>query len=157
EDGVMFSPNRKYAPQPLSDSYGSTSYQVQIKLRQIRMARETLYLSLPVADRMVGFDLDGWPGMGFRTGVSRVGGKYAPDLSGVVKGKAVNDLEPHDLQVTVRLDGPNATVSSRLDGRPLYERSGPIAALSLDPNWAAQIAPGTLALGAFTPDWAVSE
>ena len=72
------------------------------------------------------------------------------------QGKQVKDSEPHDLEVTVRLDGANATITTTLDGQPLYEWTGPTAALSQHKNWAST-PPGTLALGTFAADWVVSE
>ena len=50
--------------------------------------------------------------------------------------------------MTVRLDSVNATISTTLDGKPLYEWTGPTAALSQHPNWATT-EPGTLALGTY--------
>ena len=47
-------------------------------------------------------------------------------------------------------------ITTTLDGQPLYEWTGPIAALSLYAGWAT-IPPGSLALGTIADDWVVSE
>jgi len=67
----------------------------------------------------------------------------------------VKDSEQHDLELTVRLDGSNATVTATLDSQPLYQWAGPTADLSPDPRWATP--PGSLALGTHTIDWVVYE
>ena len=58
----------------------------------------------------------------------------------------------------MRLNGENATITTTLDGKPLYEWTGPTAALSQHPSWvAATTEPGALALGTYAGGWAVSE
>jgi len=104
---------------------------------------------------MCGFELDGRPHGGIYTGLILVNGKFGKDLPGTVQGKQVQDTEPHVLEVTVRLDGANATITTTLDTRPLYEWAGPIAALSQHPAWATT-PPGALALGTHFGRWAVS-
>ena len=56
----------------------------------------------------------------------------------------------------MRLDGENATITAMLDGKPIYEWTGPTSALSLYPSWATS-EPGTIALGTYSGGWAVSE
>ena len=68
----------------------------------------------------------------------------------------MNDTEPHDLEVTVRLDGVNVTITTTLDNKPLYTWTGPAAALSQMKGWATT-EPGSLALGTYAGGWAVSE
>ena len=68
------------------------------------------------------------------------------NVPGALRGKQVKDSEPHDLEVSVRLAGANATITTMLDGQPLYEWTGPTSALSLDPGWNTTT-PGSLALG----------
>ncbi len=157
ENGVLLSPAKKYSALPLPGDLHGTSYQVRVKLRQIATARETLFLGLPAGDRMVGFDLDGWPDSGRLTVISLVDGTWGNKLPGATAGKQVKDFELHDLEVSVRLAASNVTITTTLDGYPLYEWSGPTASLSMDSNWVAKIPSGTLALGAFTDDWEVSE
>ncbi len=67
----------------------------------------------------------------------------------------MKDSEPHDLEVTVRLEGANATITITLDGQPLYTWAGPVSSLNQHPSWKTP--PGTLALGTFAADWVVSE
>jgi hypothetical protein len=154
DGGVLFSPNKRYATFPVSGRLSGTSYQVRVKLRQLT-DKQVFHVALPVGDRMCGFDLDGRPHGGIYTSVMLVDGKYGKDLPGAVEGKQVKDSEPHDLEVTVRLDGANAKITTTLDGQPLYEWTGPTAALSQLPSWKTP--PGTLALGTFAGGWAVSE
>ena len=45
-------------------------------------------------------------------------------------------------------------ITTTLDGQPLYEWTGPIAALSQFDKWATTT-PGALALGTLAADWVV--
>jgi hypothetical protein len=85
-----------------------------------------------------------------------VNGKLGRDIPGVVVGELINDTAPHDLEVTVRLNGENATITAMLDGKPIYEWTGPTSALSLYPSWSTS-EQGTIAFGAYAGGWAVSE
>lgn len=138
---------------PLPGSFAGISYQVRVKLRQLT-AKDVFFIVLPVGDQMTGFELDGWGGK--YSGLNMVNGKYGQSLPGVVKGKQVKDTEPHDLEVTVRLDGSNATITTTLDTRPLYGWTGPTAALSRPSEWATS-PPGSIAFSTVTDDWMVSE
>ena len=155
KDGELFSPDANFATLPLPGEVSGTSYQMRVQLRQLP-AKRVFYITLPVADQMCGFELEGRPHPGIFTGLSLVNGKNGKDLPGVVEGKQVKDTEPHELEVTVRLDGANATITATLDGQPLYAWTGPTAALSQVPVWAAT-PPGSLALGTNGGGWAVSE
>ena len=154
ENGALFSPGKPFATLPLSGNLSGTSYQVRVKLRQLT-AKNVFHLALPVADRMVGFDMDGSPADGFYTTLLRVNGKMGKNVPGAVHGKQVKDSEQHDLEVIVRLDGTNATITTTLDGQPLYEWTGPTADLSQHEKWITP--PGTLALGTVAADWVVYE
>jgi len=154
KDGELFSPETQHTTLPLPAEVSGTSYQVRVKLRQLS-AKQVFHIVLPVANRMCGFELDGRPHGGIYTGLILVNGKFGKDLPGTVQGKQVQDNEPHDLEVTVRLEGANATITTTLDTRPLYEWAGPIAALSQHPAWATT-PPGALALGTHFGRWAVS-
>ncbi len=156
KDGELFSPDTKdHATLPLPGAVSGISYQVRVRLRRLA-GKKFFHLILPVADRMTGFDLDGFPRDGFYTGLVRVNGKAGKDLPGAVHGEQVKDTKPHDLEVTVRLDGANATITATLDGKPLYEWTGPTAALSQD-KYFASTQPGALAFGTYAGGWAVSE
>ncbi len=152
ENGALFSPEKSYATLPLPGNLNGTSYRVRVKLRQLT-AQQGFTIQLPVADRMVGFDLDGFGGK--YTGLNKVNSKTGKDLPGVVEGKQVKDSEQHDLEVTVRPDGGNATISTTLDDQPLYEWIGPVADLCQDKNWKTPS--GTLALGTVNANWVVYE
>ncbi len=152
KDGELFSPDTKWATLPLPVQLSGISYRVRVKLRQLP-SKDVFHIVLPVADRMCGFELEGW-GRNY-SGLGMVNGKLNKDAPGVVVGKQVKDTVPHDLEVTVRLDGANATITTTLDTRPLYAWSGPTAALSQDKYWATT-APGALALGTYVGGWAVS-
>ncbi len=154
--GELFSPDTKFATLPLPGKVSGSSYQVRVKLRQF-VAAGVFHVVLPVADRMCGLEFEGRPGGGiFYTGLILVNGKWGKDLPGVVEGQQVKDSKPHDLEVTVRLDGAKAVITTTLDDKPLYEWTGPTAALSQMKNWATT-KPGSLALGTFAGGWAVSE
>lgn len=58
------------------------------------------------------------------------------------------------MDITVRLQGDTATITTLLDARPFYQWSGPIASLSQLPFWASP--PGRLAIGAMSADWEVN-
>ncbi len=152
KDGELFSPDTKWATLPLPVQLSGISYRVRVKLRQLP-SKDVFHIVLPVADRMCGFELEGWAGK--YSGLGMVNGKLTKDMPGVVVGKQVKDTAPHDLEVTVRLDGANATITTTLDTRPLYAWTGPTAALSQDKYWATT-APGALALGTYVGGWAVS-
>jgi len=154
KDGELFSPTTKWATLPLPVEVSGTSYQVRVKLRQLT-AKHVFHLVLPVADRMCGFDFEGRISGGIYTGLILVN-KYGKDLPDVVEGKLVNDTEPHEMEVTVGLDGANATITTTLDSKLLYEWTGPTAALSQAKLWATT-KPGVLALGTYSGGWVVSE
>ena len=155
ENGALFSPGKSFATLSLPGILSGTSYQVRVKLRQLA-SKDYFHLELPVADRMVGFDLDGFPQDGFYTSLLRVKGNAGRSLPGAVHGKQVLDSEQHDLEVTVRLDGANATITTKLDDQPLYEWTGPTADLSPEAvHWKTP--PGNLALGSVTSNWVVYE
>jgi serine/threonine protein kinase/WD40 repeat protein len=154
DNGVLFSPAAGFATLPLPGSLSGTSYQVRVKLR--RLSEKLLFhLQLPVADRLVGFQLDAFPNLGNYTGLNLVQGKGVTNAPGSARGKQVKDSEQHDLELTVRLDGSNATVTATLDSQPLYQWAGPTSDLSPDPRWATP--PGSLALGTHAIDWVVYE
>ena len=73
-----------------------------------------------------------------------------------LQGKQVKDSEQHDLEVTVHLYETSAKITTTLDGQPLYEWAGPIAALSQNSSWATT-PPGGFALGTMAADWVVYE
>ncbi len=104
---------------------------------------------------MCGFELEGRAGSGIYTGLILVNGKYGKDLPGVVEGKQVKDSEPHDLEVTVRLAGPNVIITTTLDAEPLYEWAGPMPRSASIPVGRPRPAPSP---SAPTPaGWVVSE
>ena len=154
KDGELFSPATKFATLPLPGEVSGTSYQVRIKLRQLP-AKNVFHVVLPIADRMCGLGFEGRASDGIYTGLSLVNDKFGKDLPGVVQGKQINDTGQHDLEVTVHLDGENATITATLDGNPLYEWTGPTTALSQHKTWATT-KPGTLAFGTYDGGWAVS-
>ena len=140
---------------PLPGELSGTSYQVRVTLRQLAV-KSGIHVVLPVADRMCGFSFEGRPTGGIFTGIGLVNGNEAQDVPGVVMGKQVNDAEPHQLELTVLLDGANATITTTLDGKSLSDWTGPTAALSQHKAWATT-EPGALALGTTANGWAVSE
>jgi len=153
DNGILYSTEKPAAILPLSSNLGGTSYTVRVQLRRFA-GNYGFHLVLPVGDRMTGFDLDGSNSQ--YTGLQTVNRKGGKNLPGVVTGKQASNSEKHSLQVTVRLDGENATITTRLDGKPLYEWTGSTKALGQHSMWAGTD-PGTLAVGVSSPDWMVSE
>ena len=155
EGGALLSPNKPMATLPLLGDFANTSYQLRVKLRKLAQ-KEGFYLALPIASRMVGFNLDGFPSDGYITALQLVNGKKGTDVPGAVAGRQVNDSALHELEVTVHLYETGTTITTTLDGQPLYEWSGPVSLLSQSSRWATT-APGSFALGAIDADWVVYE
>jgi serine/threonine protein kinase/WD40 repeat protein len=155
DNGVLFSSGTPKLILPLPGDFSAASYQLRVRLRRL-IPKDFFYLALPVGDRKVGFVLDGTPQVGFCTALSQVDGKYGLASPGAVQGLQVRDSEQHDLEVTVRLDGANATITATLDSQPLYSWTGPITSLSQFPG-SAPTPPGALAIRASQPDWVVYE
>ena len=155
KNGELFSPTQDHAVLSLPGRLSGMSYQVRVKLRNL-VPKESFNLQLPVGDRMVGFFLDGFPQLGWCSSLNMVNGKRGKELPGFVDGKQVKDAAPHELEVAVRPDGAYATITTKLDDRPLYEWTGPIASLSQFNQWTTT-EPGTLVIGSMADDWAVSE
>lgn len=110
---------------------------------------------LPVGNRSARFQIDSWPNRGFRTGLEKVDGEGVLVSSHSLMGQIITDLKPHDLEVSVRIQGEEAAITSTLDSTPLHHWSGPISALDNNlrpPDWPA----GTLALATSADDWVVS-
>jgi hypothetical protein len=73
-----------------------------------------------------------------------------------VEGQQVNDSEPHDLGIIVRLEDGNVRINSALDSRPIYEWIGPVTSLSRTSN-GDSTPPDSLAIGSMADNWEVSE
>lgn len=154
KDGLLISPNKGYAAVPLLRGLEGLSYQIRLKI-QSSAQQEGLYLGFPVGDRMVGFNLDGWPFSGHYTGLSAVKGRATDALPGALHGRQVQDFKPHDLELIVQLIGSEARISTRLDGRSLYEWKGPMLDLTESAGWRTQ--PGQFAIGTCSANWRVLE
>jgi hypothetical protein len=155
QDGKLLCPAKKRAVLPLPGNFADSSYQMRIRLRKVSTA-DVFALILPVRDRKACFELDGFSSR--YTGLHNVNGKNGKDVPGFLESAQVKDAEPHELEATVRPAGENVTITTRLDGRPLYEWTGPIASLSPDGIWD-KTPPGSPGLGGFGPDasgWEVS-
>lgn len=153
--GVLFSPGTPSAGLPLAPGFAGKSYQVRVKLRRLASGGG-LSMGLPVADSMVTFALDGWPeGDQCWTALSVVNGKTGKESPGAVAGRQVRDTAEHVLEVGVRLAGTNCTITAVLDGKPLYEWTGPHVTLSRHSAWKTPS--GTLSLGTMSGNWSVSE
>lgn len=153
ENGILDSPDGDWKTLPLPGTFSETSYRLRVRLH-LPAANDVFHVILPVGNRMTGFELDGWTG--FYTGLNGVHCKSGQNLPGAVAGRQVTDSEPHDLELTVRLDSANAQIAATLDARPLYEWTGPIDALSQASQWATTPR-GSLALGTYRTHWVVSE
>jgi hypothetical protein len=135
----------------LPGTFSDSSYQVHVRLRQ-ELPKAFFYVSFPVGDRMGAFIFD-WENK--ITGLIEVDGKGADRAPGSLNGKQVKDSKPHNLELTVRLNGANATISVLLDKRPFYEWNGAITAVG--PSWLPAAPLGTIGIGTNTDDWQVSD
>jgi len=139
----------------LPGKFAGTSYELRLKLRALT-DHTTFHIVLPVGDQTTGFDLDATDHEEFYTGLDLAKGKWGKELPGVLKGRQVQDSEKHDLTVKVQLDDAKATISSELDGQPLYTWTGPVAYLRQAPYWT-KIPDGVLGLGSNSADWVIYE
>ncbi|MDF1754102.1 MAG: serine/threonine-protein kinase [Verrucomicrobiales bacterium] len=140
---------------PFPGDLKAESYQVRLKLRRLVGKNALLVVALPVGNRMVGFELDSFPTNGYRTGLNRIGGVSLLQVPETLQGQRVKDNEPHELTLTVRLNGSDADISATLDGEALYRWGGPMTKLSQAPVWVSSR--GVLAVGSLSDGWAVSE
>jgi WD40 repeat protein len=154
EGGALFSPGQGFATLPLGVPLGGKSYQLRLKLRELS-ARESFDVLLPIGNNVATFVLDGWPSLGRFTSLNMIDRKEGKDLPDAVKGKVIPDANEHDLEITVRLDGPNATVTASFDGSPLYHWIGPHSAPQASDRWP--VVPGNLEIGSMSGDWVVYE
>jgi formylglycine-generating enzyme required for sulfatase activity len=138
---------------PLPGSFVNTSYQVRVTLRE-SIRGDVFEVALPVGDRMTSFELDAWHGE--FTGLNTADGTNSKTSSGSVHGKQIQDSAPHDLEISVRLEGANAKITTTLDARPLFEWTGRVAALGQALPWARTSPDGFLALGSLSGEWIVS-
>lgn len=152
--GVLRSPPLRNAKLPLTGAAEGLSYQLRLKVRRTA-GRDLLHVMLPIGDSMAGFELDGSSQEGTYTGLARVNDKFGKSLPGAVPGPQVRSRQPHVLELNVRVGGSRAQFSSTLDGRRLFDWSGPLSALSPHGLWKAR--PGMLTLGTNGAGWEVSE
>ena len=150
--GALISGNKRFATIALPGNFARSSYQMRVKLRRLT-AKEAFHITLPVADRMTGFELDANSKNGFFTGL-QVDGKPVAEAPGAVKGELVKDSDQHDLEAIVRLGVASARINVTLDGQPIYEWAGPNPTLSQASEWAAAPS-GKLAFGTCAADWVV--
>lgn len=153
KEGELFSPKANNATLSLPGNFAGSSYHVRVKMRRIK-PNKVFYLALPVGDRMTGFGLDGMNGQ--YTALMTVNFKSAKNSPGAVAGTQVKGLDPHILDLMVKLADDNVSIRTKLNDEPLYQWSGKVAALKKRKVWATS-APGALALGSTADDWAVSE
>ena len=153
-NGALLSPpGPAHAVIPLPGDFAGSSYQVRVKLRQLA-PQNVFAVLLPVADRQVAFNLDGFPEDGHFTSLAQIDGHGGNTVPGALAGKQIRDSDQHDLELGVRLEGATVGVEATLDDAPLYQWSGPATSLSLNSVWPA-VPPGTLALGTSGADWVV--
>ncbi|MCB1087124.1 MAG: hypothetical protein KDM63_08770, partial [Verrucomicrobiae bacterium] len=152
-EGGFLSPAATAAALPLPGDLSGTSYTVRVGLRK-EGDPGVFHLTLPIGDGMVGFELHGKEEY---AGLHMVDGKRVESSPGVVEGIQIADSERHDLELTVRLDGPSVTITTTLDDLPLYEWKGAKARLSRGELWAKSTPPGFLSLGAYREGWEVCD
>lgn len=130
------------------------SYILRVRLQK-REDKQALHFSLPVGDRLAGFDLDGLPADGHWTGLTLVNGKTIKEVPGNLHGEQIRDPQVHELEFNVQLDGTKATINTTLDGRPLHAWVGPFAELGQEPEW--QVPGENPAVGTMTSGWVLHQ
>ena len=153
DSGSLRSPDRMYATVPLPGDFANTSYHLQLTIRRLTPA-DSLTVFLPVAGRQTGFILDGYPRLGFVSGLHYVDGEGGIKQPNAVLGLQVNDSEAHQLDLTVRVGPVTAIIEAKLDNRPLFRWTGLPTALSMNGRFTG-LAPGQFGLGSHKAEWVI--
>jgi hypothetical protein len=92
----------------------------------------TVGVILPVGSRqcLVAVNFGGGP-----SGIDMIDGRRANENDSAFPGALANDRR-YTLEITVRLDQDQASLTATLDGRPLVFYRGPAASLALHKQWA---------------------
>lgn len=123
----------------------SGSYDLQLRL--LRKADGAVGIVLPVRDKLCALAINIGAGL---HGIDMIDGRRAADNASTVKA-ALNLDRPYQLEISVRVDGAQAAITTTLDGRPWVYYRGPLAALSLHDDWQyRQRAPGLVVQSAAT-------
>lgn len=159
-EGKLFSPPRRHgAVLPVGPSLENCDYAVTLKIRELAV-REVLHIVLPVGDRLTGFDLDGYQGIGAEgarvtSGLIQVSDDDPRRLAAKVDGKQVKGTTVHELKILVEREGDAVQIRVALNGRPIVSWGGPLENLTQHEFWRAT-APGRLVIGTLADNWEVS-
>ena len=153
DHGGLRSPDRMYATVPLPGHFANASYHLQLQLRRFTPA-DSLTVFLPVAGRQTGFLLDGYPKLGFVSGLHYVDGEGGDQQPNAVRGLQVKDSESHQLDFIVRVGPVTATIEVTLDERPFFRWTGLPTALSMNGRFTGLV-PDQFGLGAHKPEWVI--
>ena len=159
-EGKLFSPPRRHgALLQAGPRLENCDYVVTIKIRELAV-KEVLHVVLPVGDRLTGFDLDGYQGIGaggarVTSGLIQVSDDDPRRTQAKAEGKQVNGTTVHELKILVETEGDGVQIRVALDGRTLVIWEGPLENLSQHEFWQGT-APGRLAIGTVADNWEVS-
>lgn len=107
----------------------SASYDLQLRL--LRKADGPIGIALPVGEKMCVLAINSGAGV---HGIDMIDGRRAGDNASTVKA-ALSLNRPYQMEISVRVDGAQAAITTTLDGRPWIYYRGPLAALSLHDEW----------------------
>ena len=103
----------------------------ELQLRFLRKADGAIGIVLPVGEKLCVLAINIGEGV---HGIDMVDGRRAADNASTVKA-ALSLNRPYQLEISVRVDGAQAAITTTLDGRPWIYYRGPLAALSLHGDW----------------------
>ncbi|MDH3583550.1 MAG: PA14 domain-containing protein [Phycisphaerae bacterium] len=132
--GQLVSPGEKFARINLS-IVPVGDYELSVTFSRLS-GTDSVNLILPVGDsRQVMFAVDGWVDRGTRSGLSMLGGKWAPDTPTSIDGTHIQPGKWHRLQARVIHRGEDIQIEVDLDGRLFLKWSGARSQISLSPLW----------------------
>ena len=154
EEGKLISRRGGFSMIELPVSLTNTSYEIRLTLRKAK-EKEVFHIAFPVGETMTGFELDGAYTAGHYSGLILLNGKeprYLKDIS--THGQQVKDALPHELSLIVQLNDSEVTMTASVDGKQIYEWTGPIDALSQLKAWD-KTTKGKPAVGTLQANWEV--
>jgi hypothetical protein len=149
QNRMLVSPDRPAAIVSLPGKLPPAGYLARVDLRPL--GQDLLHFTLPIGDRLTGFDLDANTLEGRFGGVIRA---IAKQPSRRVNKKEIGDPSRRELHLDIRTYGDQVHFESMLDGMPFCRWNGPLSALKWDQNWPTPPA-GRIAIGAHKPTWVV--
>jgi predicted Zn finger-like uncharacterized protein len=97
-----------------------------------KQGNDSFVLGLIAGGRQCSIDLDGWPGVGFRSGLNNIDGRNADLNETTYKGPVFTNGKPSEIVYSIRKTGITVTV----DGKAIISYKGDFGRLSMRPDWA---------------------